>query len=301
MSGVTQNFGLARVTPSRRVAFSTSLLVLIYTMTDRLPEELLREILSHALLVFPVDFLGFPGDRWSPRLPPRRHSQLLLVSKRWNRVGTPLLYESLDVSGFEQTANIANVLRARPALGRAVRCLRLAERFGKDLVHIAKHTPNVHSLYINLRVIGPGDPVSGVPKALPRWNPVNLYIVEQNFRDNASSVKARKSLYAHIAETWTALRTLALSDFSAYQITKDTLGETLIKSTVEEFNCDSCDVRQYLIKEGNMEKILKNSRIQRVVCRGLRDEEDIRKQLEDHGLAAEARKFSFVHSATRDN
>ena len=96
-------------------------------------------------------------------------------------------------------------------------------------------------------------------------------------------------------------RTLTLSDFSAYHITKDTLGETLIKSSVEEFNCDSSDVQQYLIKEGHMEKILKNSRIRRVVCRGLSGEEYIRKQLEDHGLAAEVHKFSFVSSPTRDS
>ncbi|GJE91942.1 hypothetical protein PsYK624_080940 [Phanerochaete sordida] len=268
-------------------------------MSDQFPEELLREILSHALLVSPVHFFGFPRDGRISRRPPPRHSQLLLVSKRWNRVGTPLLYESLEVSWWGETAKIASVLRARPELGRAVRCLRLEERFGKDMVHIAKHTPNVHSLYINIRAIRPGDTVSGVPKALPLWNPVSLYLEEQNFRDNASSVKARKCLYAHIGEKWAALRTLALSDFSAYKITKDTLGETLVKSIVEEFNCDSHDVQQYLIKEGHMEKIL-NSRIRRVVCRGLRDEEDIRKQLEDHGLAAEARKFSFVHSSTRD-
>ncbi|GJE91924.1 hypothetical protein PsYK624_080760 [Phanerochaete sordida] len=105
---------------------------------DRLPEEILRDILAYDLRVPHAEFLFYRDWHGDPPALPRPACHLL-VSKRWLRVGTPLLYECMRLKKPEHTAAIAQLFRAHPHVGAAVRCLRLEGGFGKELAHVAKH------------------------------------------------------------------------------------------------------------------------------------------------------------------
>ena len=86
-------------------------------MADKkLPEELLREILSYRFAISPTEFCLEPsfdpiGSRTRPiERGARPCQELLLVSKRWLRVGTPLLYESLAIRTSEHERTVAKLL-----------------------------------------------------------------------------------------------------------------------------------------------------------------------------------------------
>ena len=145
-----------------------------------LPEEILREILSYVLLVSPQDFFRFgPADPLSRSAPLRetlhRNPQLLLVSKTWLRVGTPLPYESLEISETKHTMAVAKLLRAHPDVGAAVRCLRLEGGLTKDLVHIAKHAPNIRGPFMSLWIQS-SQTTTGLEDTLSLLSPTDLYV-----------------------------------------------------------------------------------------------------------------------------
>lgn len=145
-------------------------------MSERaLPDNVLRTILSGLLTVSDARFLGGPdfGD-YSRR--PRRQRQVLLVSKRWHRVGLPLLYSSLVLRHKDHTASVAALLRRTPGLGKVIRSLKLVRGFGKDLVDIVLRAPNIQHLYINLDIYS-WESLAGITKALPLLQPKALFLV----------------------------------------------------------------------------------------------------------------------------
>ena len=92
-----------------------------------LPEELLKEILKYHFSVSEEMFFWFPHThpgRWQERYQTFRRklahppSGLLLVSKRWLRIGTPLLYSDVVILEQKHTKAISQLLTANPALGK---------------------------------------------------------------------------------------------------------------------------------------------------------------------------------------
>ena len=79
----------------------------------------------------------------------RRHSDLLLVSKRWLRVGLPLLYSMLYIDG-KHTRTIVSALRTNPGLGSAVRSLRVDGIHDKAVLDFVSLVPNVENMHLNL-------------------------------------------------------------------------------------------------------------------------------------------------------
>lgn len=151
-------------------------------MENRLPDELLREILKYCLHISPVHaFLLDPAWQWynhhteyeAPLLMPR--SDPLAVSKRWLRVGSPLFYQTVILYSTAQVRQLAQLFRAHPELGAAVRNLRLQAGFGKDLVTIVKHAPNVRALAVNMEATASESTV-GILRVLPLLNPVRFYL-----------------------------------------------------------------------------------------------------------------------------
>ncbi|EKM49727.1 uncharacterized protein PHACADRAFT_214249 [Phanerochaete carnosa HHB-10118-sp] len=263
-----------------------------------LPEETLCEILSYSILVSHAEFFRF--RKHYRCLVPRSKSRcgdLLLVSKRWFRIGTPLLYECVKLSKPEHTTAVANILRAHPHVGSAVRCLRLEGGLGKDLMHIAKLTPKLHSIYLSLRVKSV-DSITGLKRAFPLLNPVNLYIEHEGYKENKKIAEARRLLYTHVTNVWTSLRSLTLSDWLCLSMGHQ-LANALAESSIEEFCCLIFDADSW-ITGGSMKRIFENSQLQRVVCRGpLSCESIIRWSLRMNNFpAANIQKFTFVSETT---
>ncbi len=133
--------------------------------TRNLPEELIREVLSYVLHRVRASFetAGFDIEQdWTTIQeffaiePPERpgvNASALLVCKQWYRVGMPLLYESVVVDDTAQLKTLAATLLNRRELGNAIRRLRLAHAFGKDLVTVLSLTPNIHTLAISVHVL----------------------------------------------------------------------------------------------------------------------------------------------------
>ncbi|EKM49735.1 uncharacterized protein PHACADRAFT_214257 [Phanerochaete carnosa HHB-10118-sp] len=269
-------------------------------MDAALPEEILREILSHNLRISHAGFCYFYYDDCGhPISPPTsRCSNLLLVSKRWLRIGTPLLYECVALSKPDHTTAVSSLPRTHPHVDLAVRCLRLEGGLGKDLVHIAKLTPKLHSIYITFNIKSV-DSITGLKKAFPLFRPTNLYIQKESHMENKKVAEARTLVCTHVKGVWTSLRSLILSDRFADGMDRQ-LADALAESSIEEFGSLTYDADRW-IREGLMRRILENPRLQRVVCRGAVHESTTRKTLQKEGFPdAIIRMFTFVHHRADD-
>lgn len=145
-----------------------------------LPEELINEILKHAIQAHPDTFLDPSHDRalfHRPDTPssPLGGSHLLLVSKRWLRIGTPLLYTSLWLSADAHTHTLLRIFEENPALGALVRDLRLDGGFGSELHGVVLYTPNVRNVYLSWS-IGQGHSMVGLWNAMPVLRPRKLWL-----------------------------------------------------------------------------------------------------------------------------
>ncbi|GJE97700.1 hypothetical protein PsYK624_139210 [Phanerochaete sordida] len=269
-------------------------------MEAHIPEELLREILLHNILPLHSDFLRFHEfDAVHYKLPPiSRCSHLLLVNKRWNRVGTPLLYECLRISTFQHLWTVAKVLSADPQLGQAVRCLKLEGGFGRLLVTVAEAIPRVHSLHLVLRMPA-GTVISGLGQALELLPDLTMLHIELESQLTGKKVtEARTLLYACIKDRWTSLRTVGISD--AYNDVP-ALADVLAQSSIEELECRTHEMRDWC-KNGAIRKILSCPSLQRIVCRGFKRKEKTKEILKKSGVAdADIQKFSFVYHALDDD
>ncbi|GJE97710.1 hypothetical protein PsYK624_139310 [Phanerochaete sordida] len=261
-------------------------------MDALLPDELLHEILSYNVKVLRSDFLELDRDRHRWVVGPSRNSDLLLVSKRWLRIGTPLLYECLQLTKPEHTSSVATLFRAQPNVGLAVRCLRLQGGLGRDLVHVAKYTPKLQHLLLDPQIKS-ADSIAGLKKAFPLFRASDLYLESDlaYWRHNKKVIAAWQLLYAYMREG-TFLRTLVLADH--FRAMNNEFVDALAASSIEEISCDTHRAEEY-ITSGHMRRIIGSPRLQRVVCRGALAPERTHDLLRTNGFsAADVLKFSIV-------
>lgn len=167
-----------------------------------LPDELLCDILSYNL-TFDLD--SFFRAVLTPEDYPSPHrSRLLLVSKRWLRVGTPLLYRFLILTKRKHTVAVACVFRAQPAIAHAVRCLRIDGGLAKDLVDVVGPAAGLHSVFINLHFKF-SDRVSWMENMAKAMRPKDLYIIADAVTERAKSHKIWERLSTSIRNDWTSL------------------------------------------------------------------------------------------------
>ena len=193
-------------------------------MSERgLPEELLREILVICLEVAPSDFFRFPTLQDNTRSP-TRNTDLLLVSKRWLRVCTPLLYTSLRLREPSHAVSTAALLSENPGLGNAIINLRIEGDCGASLVDVLKLTPRVQRLYIAADKESNRDAES-LRRALPYISPKELFLVDMTrvmrsfglfpWARGISADEAICVVEHAIAHYWTAL---VRQDFISFNI-----------------------------------------------------------------------------------
>ncbi|KAJ6468708.1 hypothetical protein DFH09DRAFT_1381071 [Mycena vulgaris] len=141
-----------------------------------LPDEIISEILSHALKVSDELFSDAsdvsPFAAGSPST-----SAYLLVCKDWLRVATPLLYNVVVLRSKAQAYALEKVLRSNPELGGFVRMLRVEGGYGMAMHTILKSAPNITDLSLCLTIWSP-DSTDGLCKGLPLINPHRVIIVD---------------------------------------------------------------------------------------------------------------------------
>lgn len=178
-----------------------------------LPEELIRDVLSYFLVVDEQSFCVFPNSGYLSKRRsagdtrnPWPRTSVLLVSKQWLRIGTPLLYEKVVLHGTAETRAVAELVKADATVGRAMKYLRLEGGMGKDLVTIAKHAPNIHTLWITPHV-RPSESITGLKKIITLLQPRKLYYLlrAHSRRGNKTGDEIQKLIVPCIARSWTSL------------------------------------------------------------------------------------------------
>lgn len=177
-----------------------------------LPEELLRDVLSHFLTVDEEKFCAFPEhgylrkrQAWTSDRRNSSRSDVLLVSKQWLRIGTPVLYEKVAFREAAHTKAVAELVKANPAVGRAIKYLRLEGGMGKDLVTIVKYAPNIHTLWITPHVRA-SESITGLRKTIALLQPRKLYFFLMAYiRGNKTEDEIQRLIAPCIARSWASL------------------------------------------------------------------------------------------------
>ena len=123
-----------------------------YSMgTEAVPNELLEVILYHALTTPTHVFESWRTHRTLCGSIPTGVSSILLVSKRWNALGTPALYESAILRTDAQIQALAQTLTDRRngrTLSRYLRRLRIEGGFGSAVITILKAAPGITTMFL---------------------------------------------------------------------------------------------------------------------------------------------------------
>lgn len=168
------------------------------------PEELLHWILAIHFDRNPKTFCNtqiVQRDKRTPVNPPR---VALLVSKQWQRVGTPLLYKFLSISNPDHTEAVAKVVDSSPILLRHIRHVRLRGGFNAKLPKILSSATNIHSISIDLWRLKSTHSIAGLQKSFSQINPSALYVI-RDWSYNKKRNEAISLLATAIAEEWTNL------------------------------------------------------------------------------------------------
>jgi len=173
-------------------------------MATRLPEELLREVLSIGLHV-PEQAFADSGPTSPFRLVVRSSSDFLLVSKLWMRIATPELYRTVVLRSFAQARQLSLALKSNPALGRHIRQLRIEGAYGDAIRQIATKCPFVADICLSLRVWS-HENASGLATALSQLTPtrVVLTLAPEKLPSNRQHDELLRALSKSI-RSWTSL------------------------------------------------------------------------------------------------
>lgn len=171
-------------------------------MAHRLPDELLREILAPSLRV--SDRLFADSSPTSPFSKTKSSAALVLhVCKRWMRVCTPWLYETVVVRSEAQAQSLARAMSSNPHFGQYIRKLRVEGAYGKYLPAVVKVAPNVADFCFTLALWSKDD-VTGIVDALRRFNPKRVILTLYTHVRNQKHELVLETLCARIGE-WTKL------------------------------------------------------------------------------------------------
>ncbi|KAH6909296.1 hypothetical protein BKA70DRAFT_1278108 [Coprinopsis sp. MPI-PUGE-AT-0042] len=160
-----------------------------------LPDEIVKEILSPALLV-PNE--AFASTSWKSPFANYQltSSTILVVCKDWLRVATPLLYETIILRSKAQAQALALAVKNDPQLGKFIKKVRLEGGYGNSVHEIFKHSPNIRHLW-QKGGLSSNESISGYAKAFKLVSLEALIVVDGSGR---STGKINDNLYDAIAE-----------------------------------------------------------------------------------------------------
>ncbi|TDL29968.1 hypothetical protein BD410DRAFT_737178 [Rickenella mellea] len=169
----------------------------------RLPEEILKEIL--------VPLLHVPDEEFSSQGSPFGHthrntSSLLLVSKHWMRVATPLLYEVVVIRSTAQAQALAYAIKCNKGFGAFMKKLRMEGGFGRAPAQFITSAPNIRELFVTLDVYSNDNP-SGLCSAVSGMDLRRIIINHDDVVTNVQANRLWASLFTSIPR-WSNLETL---------------------------------------------------------------------------------------------
>ncbi|GJE89701.1 hypothetical protein PsYK624_058070 [Phanerochaete sordida] len=274
----------------------------------RLPEELLREnILILLLSTSEESFCVFPFSGclpWiiyrhsgHPTSKPPPSCSALLVCKRWLRVGTPLLYESLSIWSPSHTKAVAALIRSNPIVGKAIRRLRIEGGCGKNLHTIVRHAPNVHTLYICVHVKA-SEGIAGLRKALPLLQPRKLYWQHSYLRSNKPATEAKELLQKCIAGGWTSLRSVVLDE--SFDMNVDIATALSTAPALEDLVLENNSNTRQWAARGFYNTIGQNPRLKEIRMMSVTGKDKLLASLQEAGTSERVTKM-FTFLETRDD
>ncbi|TDL29973.1 hypothetical protein BD410DRAFT_780490 [Rickenella mellea] len=153
----------------------------------KLPDEILKEILMPPLQVPDGEF-SFTGRACDSPFgrTARNSASLLVVSKQWMRVATPLLYEVVVIRSTVQAKALAYAIESNKTLGMFIKRLRMEGGFGKAPAQFIASAPNIRELFVTLDLWSIDNP-SGLCSALSGMDLSRLVI---NHKDSAIKKRA---------------------------------------------------------------------------------------------------------------
>ncbi|KAH7097322.1 hypothetical protein BKA62DRAFT_661987 [Auriculariales sp. MPI-PUGE-AT-0066] len=180
-------------------------------MAHKVADELLREILAPPLLV--PDALFCNTDNVSPfSRVDRSASDVLLVCKRWMRVATPCLYETVVIRSTAQAHALSAALTRNPQFGAYVRRFRIENTYATYLsTKIIATMPKIRVLLFNIGIMH-ADNLTDLHALIASPQIEHLLLVD--YRDGASNGKRSKLLskITGAVATWKTLKRITTTD-----------------------------------------------------------------------------------------
>lgn len=164
-------------------------------MADKLPDELIKNILTPGLAVSDDKFTSKDISSFF-RYDNPSSSVVLEVCKQWLRIATPLLYHTVVVRTKAQSNALEYTLRANKPLGLFVKKLRLEGGYGVSMGTILLATPNVTDVFLSLKILSK-DNVSGLCRSLSSLDPVRVIIHDS---DDEKLNRAFEQVVAQLCE-----------------------------------------------------------------------------------------------------
>ncbi|RPD61400.1 hypothetical protein L227DRAFT_600325 [Lentinus tigrinus ALCF2SS1-6] len=165
-------------------------------MTETIPNELLETILFHALTIQTPVFETWRTHRTFCSNSPSGESSILLVSKRWCSLGTPVLYESAILRTNTRTEALARTLSDhKRRLGRYLRRLRVEGGFGGALIKVLNAAPGLATLYLGFDLTNK-DSTAGLMRTLKQVKLEHLLLDSVNGRllSNPTGINLSKTI-----------------------------------------------------------------------------------------------------------
>ncbi|EJD43936.1 hypothetical protein AURDEDRAFT_185248, partial [Auricularia subglabra TFB-10046 SS5] len=188
---------------SRAVASRTSTLpTATATRIHTLPDELLREILWPSLV---VDDALFADTRTKSPFSETEVSaaHVLLVCKRWMRLCTPWLYETVVIRSKAQALALNKALSRNPSFGAYIKKLRIEG--GYDMSALVGIAPNVTDLCFSIWVWS-NENANGLAAVLESVNPRRVLLTLFQSVENAKFEQLQSTLCVML-DRWTTLET----------------------------------------------------------------------------------------------
>ncbi|TDL27927.1 hypothetical protein BD410DRAFT_835195 [Rickenella mellea] len=183
-------------------------------MPHNLPDEILKEILAPPLRISENDFRFSGGTDVSPFGRTFRNStRVLLVSKQWMRVATPLLYEGVIIRSTAQAQALALAVKCNKVLGTFIKRLRMEGGFGMDTARFIAAAPNIRELVVSLN-LREGDKAGGLCDASPKMNPRRLIINPGEPGPLSTKAIHLRNVLTACIRNWPHLETLEYFDLS---------------------------------------------------------------------------------------
>ncbi|KAL5525625.1 hypothetical protein ACEPAG_6961 [Sanghuangporus baumii] len=174
-----------------------------------LPDELVKEILSETLSV-PEDEFSYVGPSSPFGRKVSSSSDVLLVSKRWLRIGTPLLHECVVLRSSAQANSFYGFIKGKVGsqVKGYVRRMRLEGSFGAVVGKIFAILPGISDLYLRLPVTREEN-VNGLVQGLPKLNPTRVILELSPSKLRKNSLKMMAALN-HEVRQWVTLHTFRI-------------------------------------------------------------------------------------------